>query len=81
MAPAAFLQRPVRWLQALSRYGATGSGAPNFGYDLCVGKVTPEQKRDLDLSRWELAFNGAEPIRPETLERFAAAFEIGRAHV
>ena len=74
LAPAAFLQKPARWLQALSRHGATGSGAPNFGYELCVEKVTPEQRREIDLRRWELAFNGAEPIRPETLERFAAAF-------
>ena len=74
LAPAAFLQKPARWLQALSRYGATGSGAPNFGYELCVEKVTPEQRQGLDLRRWGLAFNGAEPIRPETLDRFAAAF-------
>jgi acyl-CoA synthetase (AMP-forming)/AMP-acid ligase II len=74
MSPMAFLQRPVRWLQAISRYQATGSGAPNFAYDLCARKVTPAQRATLDLSRWELAFSGAEPVRQATLERFATAF-------
>lgn len=74
LAPGAFLQKPVRWLQAMTRYGATGSGAPNFGYQMCVETVTPEDRQELDLRRWSVAFNGAEPIRPETLERFAATF-------
>ena len=74
MSPMAFLQRPVRWLQAITRYQATGSGGPNFAYELCVRKITPEQRTTLDLSRWEVAFNGAEPVRPDTLERFTAAF-------
>ena len=74
MSPVSFLQRPVRWLEAISRYHGTTSGAPNFAYDLCVDKVTPEQMEALDLSSWTLAFCGAEPIRPETLERFARAF-------
>lgn len=74
MPPLAFLQRPWRWLQAISRYRATTSGAPNFAYDLCVRKTTPEQRATLDLSCWEVAFNGAEPVRAETLERFAATF-------
>jgi amino acid adenylation domain-containing protein len=74
MAPVAFLQRPVRWLQAISRYKATTSGGPNFAYDLCVNKITPEQRATLDLSSWEVAFNGAEPIRADTLERFATTF-------
>jgi len=73
-SPVSFLQRPLRWLQALSRIGATISGAPNFAYDLCVEKTTPEQRSLLDLSRWRVAFNGAEPVRPETLDRFALAF-------
>lgn len=76
MSPVSFLQRPVRWLEAISRYRGTTSGAPNFAYDLCVDKVTPEQMESLDLSSWSLAFCGAEPIRPETLERFARAFEL-----
>ncbi len=74
MSPVAFLQRPLRWLQAISRYGATTSGGPNFAYDLCVRKISPEQRAALDLSSWSVAFNGAEPIRAETLDRFAEAF-------
>ncbi|MBA2682743.1 MAG: AMP-binding protein, partial [Ktedonobacteraceae bacterium] len=74
MAPTAFLQRPIRWLQVLSRKKGTISGAPNFAYDLCVRKVTAKQKVGLDLSHWEIAANGAEPVRANTLERFADAF-------
>jgi acyl-CoA synthetase (AMP-forming)/AMP-acid ligase II len=74
MSPVAFLQKPLRWLQAISRYKATTSGGPNFAYDLCVRKITPEERSRLDLSRWEVAFNGAEPVRSETLERFANYF-------
>jgi len=74
MSPTHFLQRPVRWLQAISQSGSTISGGPNFAYDLCAEKVTAEQKRTLDLSRWSLAFNGAEPVRAETIERFSKAF-------
>ena len=65
---------PLRWLEAISRFGGTISGGPNFAFDLCVRKITPEERAALDLSRWEVAFSGAEPIRPETLERFAEAF-------
>lgn len=75
MSPLAFLQRPMRWLQAISRTGANISGGPNFAYDLCARKATPEQIASLDLSCWELAFNGAEPVRADTLERFAKVFE------
>jgi acyl-CoA synthetase (AMP-forming)/AMP-acid ligase II len=75
MPPAAFLQRPARWLQTVSRYRATISGGPNFAYDLCVRQVPPEERAGLDLSSWSVAFNGAEPIRPDTLQAFAAAFE------
>ncbi|MDF5732675.1 MAG: AMP-binding protein, partial [Rhizonema sp. PD38] len=74
MSPIAFLQKPFRWLQAISRYKATTSGGPNFAYDLCVQKITSEQRAILDLSSWEIAFNGAEPIRGETMEQFAATF-------
>lgn len=74
MAPAGFLARPVRWLQAISDFRAHTSGAPNFAYDLCVRKVGPAERAELDLSGWKVAFNGAEPVRPQTLERFAAAF-------
>ncbi|MBD2300898.1 non-ribosomal peptide synthetase [Nostoc sp. FACHB-190] len=74
MPPVAFLQKPWRWLQAISKYQATTSGGPNFAYDLCVRKITPEQRATLDLSSWEVAFNGAEPIRQQTLEQFSATF-------
>jgi amino acid adenylation domain-containing protein len=74
MPPAAFLQRPYRWLQAISQYKGTTSGAPNFAYELCIQKITPEQQETLDLSSWDVAFNGAEPIRFDTLERFYEKF-------
>jgi acyl-CoA synthetase (AMP-forming)/AMP-acid ligase II len=75
MSPTLFLQRPIRWLRAIGRYGATTSGGPNFAYDLCVDATTPEEREGLDLSSWTLAFNGAERIRPATLQRFAKTFE------
>ena len=74
MSPLAFLQNPLRWLSAISRYQATTSGGPNFAYDLCVRKISPEQREQLDLSSWEVAFNGAEPVRAETMKAFAEAF-------
>src|SRR6185436_6705124 len=74
MAPVAFLQSPARWLRAVSRYRATTSGGPNFAYDLCVRKIPPVEREGLDLSSWRIAFNGAEPVRAGTLDRFAAAF-------
>jgi amino acid adenylation domain-containing protein len=74
MSPVAFLQQPFRWLQAISQYRATTSGGPNFSYDLCVRKITDEQRAVLDLSSWSVAFNGAEPIRARTMDRFAAKF-------
>ncbi|GHO83338.1 type I polyketide synthase [Dictyobacter formicarum] len=76
MAPTTFLQRPYRWLQAISNTQATISGGPNFAYDLCVRKVTDEQKQTLDLSHWEIVANGAEPVRSDTMERFAEAFAV-----
>ncbi len=75
MSPVAFLQRPFLWLQAISRFRATTSGGPDFAYDLCVRRISPEQRATLDLSTWDVAFNGAEPIRAQALERFAGAFE------
>jgi acyl-CoA synthetase (AMP-forming)/AMP-acid ligase II len=74
LSPLDFLQRPMRWLNAISKYGATVSGGPNFAYDLVARKATPQQKAALDLSKWEVAFNGAEPVRKETIERFSEAF-------
>ncbi|PSB25012.1 fatty acyl-AMP ligase [Stenomitos frigidus] len=75
MSPAHFLQKPLRWLQAISHYRATTSGGPDFAYDLCVRKVTAKQKEELDLSSWDLAFNGSEVIRTKTLADFARTFE------
>lgn len=74
MSPIDFVQKPMRWLQAISRYQATTSGAPNFAYDLLARKVTDEQQQQLDLSSWEVAFTGAEPVRAETIDRFSQRF-------
>ncbi|GAB4385516.1 MAG: fatty acyl-AMP ligase [Elainellaceae cyanobacterium] len=74
MEPVDFLQQPFRWLQAISHYQATTSGGPNFAYDLCVRRVTSEQRTQLNLSSWTVAFNGAEPIQADVLDRFVDAF-------
>ena len=74
MPPLIFLQRPIRWLAAISNYRATTSGGSNFAYDLCVNKIKSEQLQNLDLSSWDLAYNGAEPIREKTLVEFGEKF-------
>ncbi|EDX72645.1 AMP-binding enzyme domain protein [Coleofasciculus chthonoplastes PCC 7420] len=74
MPPTAFLQNPGCWLEAISHYRATHSGGPNLGYELCANKITPEQQKGLDLSCWLSAYNGAEPIRAETLAQFTSKF-------
>lgn len=74
MSPVDFLQQPYRWLKAVSEFKATTSGGPNFGYDLCTRKITQEQKKNLDLSTWDVAFVGAEPVRTETVRKFALTF-------
>lgn len=74
MSPAAVLQRPLRWLEAMSHYQARTSGAPNFAFDLCVKNTTPAQRRTLDLSCLDVLYNGSEPIRAETIARFSEAF-------
>ncbi len=74
LSPMAFLTDPMRWLRTLSEAGATASGGPNFAFELCARRATPENTHGLDLSRWQVAFCGAEPIRPSTLERFAEVF-------
>jgi acyl-CoA synthetase (AMP-forming)/AMP-acid ligase II len=74
MAPTAFLQQPLRWLRAISTRRATISGAPNFAYEMCLRRIAPADRASLDLSSWELAANGAEPVRADTLARFAEAF-------
>jgi len=75
MSPVAFLQKPIRWLNMISHFKATTSGGPNFAYDLCVRKISPEQRMNLDLTSWQIAFVGAEPVRAETLDRFSKTFE------
>ena len=74
MEPAAFLQKPVRWLRAIARYGGTTCGAPNSAYDLCVRKVSDADRASLDLHTWEFAYNGSEPVRASTVRRFYDAF-------
>lgn len=74
MSPEHFLVKPIRWLQAISRYRGTTSGGPNFAYDFCSQRIKPESRESLDLSSWEVAFNGAEAVRPETVRRFSAEF-------
>ncbi|GAO41449.1 fatty acyl-AMP ligase [Flavihumibacter petaseus] len=69
-----FLQRPVRWLQAISRFGATTSGGPNFAYDLCLRKIKPEQRDQLQLNTWTTAFNGAEQVSAQTVLEFTRFF-------
>ncbi len=75
LTPVAFLQKPLRWLNAMTRYKATISGAPNFAYDLCVDSISPEEREGLDLSNWKMAFNSAEPIRIETMRRFVDTYK------
>ncbi|HET6974042.1 MAG TPA: amino acid adenylation domain-containing protein [Pyrinomonadaceae bacterium] len=75
MSPISFLQQPLRWLRAISDYRATTSGGPNFAYDLCTQKISVAERDSLDLTSWSVAFNGAEPVRAETLHRFAEFFE------
>jgi 8-amino-7-oxononanoate synthase len=74
MAPTSFLQRPIRWLHAITEFGATGTGGPNFGYELCVSKISDDDARDLSLGTLQVAYNGAEPISADTLDRFATKF-------
>lgn len=75
MSPIAFVLRPIRWLEAITRFRATISGGPNFAFDLCVARIKPEEMSRLDLRSWEVAFCGAEPIRAGTLQAFRAKFE------
>jgi 8-amino-7-oxononanoate synthase/acyl carrier protein len=74
MSPMAFLQKPVRWLRGITKYGVSISGGPNFAYDLCTDKITDDQLAGLNLSKWKVAFNGAEPVRADTLHRFTERF-------
>lgn len=73
-SPTSFLRDPVRWLRTISEYCGTTAGAPNFAYDHCARSIKEEQKEGLDLRSWKVAYNGAEPVRAETVDRFVAAF-------
>ncbi len=75
MSPLSFIMKPYRWLAAISKYRGTTSGGPNFAYDACVKGIREELLDTLDLSCWQVAFNGAEPVHAETMERFAKKFE------
>jgi len=74
LGPAAFLEKPVRWLRAMTRYRGTISSSPNFAYDLCSAKIRPEETADLDLSAWRAALNGSEPVSARTMRRFEDTF-------
>lgn len=74
LSPLSFLTRPQRWLRAISDYGGTLSASPNFGYELCLKRITDADIAGIDLSSWRLAFNGAEPVSPATIENFTARF-------
>lgn len=74
MSPMAFIQKPIRWLKAISRYGATTSGAPNFAYEMCVKRIREAQREGLDLSSWQVAYNGSEPINPAALKQFSETY-------
>lgn len=75
MAPETFLMRPVRWLEAVSKYSATVSGGPDFAYGLCADRIKEAELEGLDLSKWRVAFNGAEPVTTGHMERFARRFQ------
>src|SRR5258707_8571749 len=74
MSPLAFLTRPERWLQAFHKHRGTIAAAPNFAYELCVRKIADKDIKGVDLSSWRAALKGAEPVNPETLDRFAERF-------
>ncbi|MGW0820025.1 fatty acyl-AMP ligase [Streptomyces sp. NPDC002845] len=75
MPTVAFLQKPVRWLRAISKYRGTVSASPNFAFELCARKTTEEDRAALDLSSWAVVCNGAEPIRADSIDRFCTVFE------
>ncbi len=74
MSPLSFLSRPERWLWAIDHYRGTLSASPNFGYEFCLRRLKDEDIKGLDLSSWRAAFNGAEPVSPETLHNFSQRF-------
>ena len=75
MPPDKFVQKPVRWLKAISKYNAVMTGGPNFSYDLCVRRIKPKERENLDLRSWRVAINGAEPVLKSTLEEFCNIYQ------
>lgn len=76
MSSVSFFEKPIRWLQAITRYKGTHAAAPNMAYALCAAKITDEEKQQLDLRSWRSALNGSEPVRANTIELFNKAFEV-----
>lgn len=74
MSPVDFLKKPIRWMDAISKFGGTHAGGPDFAFGLCARKATPEDLERLDLSTWECAFNAAEPLRASTIDLFNGTF-------
>lgn len=74
MSPLLFLTRPLSWFWAISRFGGTHAPSPNFGYELLLNRIRDEDMRDIDLSTWRVAYNGAEPVSPDTITRFVERF-------
>jgi len=74
LAPVGFMQRPLAWLRTIDKYRAEVAGGPNFAFELCVARHRPEEIKDIDLSCWKVAVNGAEPVRAGTIERFVTTF-------
>jgi acyl carrier protein len=74
MSPLAFLSRPSSWMRAIHRHRGTLSGGPNFSYELCLRRIADEEMEGIDLSSWRFAFNGAEPVSPQTLTAFTEKF-------
>ncbi len=74
LSPLQFLARPARWLKAISRYKGSISGGPNFAYELCLRRIAEKERTGLDLGSWRVAFSGAEPVNPDTIERFCQRF-------
>jgi len=75
MSPVSFIEKPIRWLETFTKYNCRISAAPNFAYQLCVKKISPEEKKSLDLSSWQVALTGSEPIRADVMDAFAAYFK------
>jgi 8-amino-7-oxononanoate synthase len=74
MAPGTFMRQPIRWLQTISEFGGTTSGGPDFAFEYCAKKISDDELDGIDLSSWQTAYNGSEPVRAETLDSFSRKF-------